>query len=68
MNWVYRFEERALKELKKLNRQAQQDILAYLDERVQVADSNCKQKAYSTFKLHDCLQSRISLLWHCGLR
>ena len=34
MNWVYRFDERALKELKKLGRQAQQDILAYLDERV----------------------------------
>lgn len=34
MSWVYRFDERALKELKKLGRQAQQDILAYLDGRV----------------------------------
>lgn len=34
MNWVYRFDERALKELKKLGHQAQRDILAYLDERV----------------------------------
>ena len=34
MNWVYRFDERALKELKKLDRQAQKNILAYLDERV----------------------------------
>jgi mRNA interferase RelE/StbE len=34
VNWVYRFDERALKELKKLGRQAQLDILAYLDERV----------------------------------
>ena len=34
MNWVYRFDERALKELKKLGSQAQRDILAYLDERV----------------------------------
>ena len=34
MNWVYRFDERALKELKKLGHQAQRDILAYLDARV----------------------------------
>jgi mRNA interferase RelE/StbE len=34
VNWVYRFDERALKELKKLGRQAQQEILSYLDERV----------------------------------
>lgn len=34
MSWVYRFDGRALKELKKLGRQAQRDILAYLDERV----------------------------------
>ena len=34
MNWVYRFDERALKELKKLGRQAQVDILPYLAERV----------------------------------
>ena len=34
MNWVYRFDQRALKELKKLGHQAQQDILAHLDERV----------------------------------
>ena len=34
MNWVYRFDERALKELKKLGPQAQREILGYLDERV----------------------------------
>lgn len=34
MNWVYRFDERALKELKKLGHQAQRDVIAYLDERV----------------------------------
>ena len=34
MTWVYRFDERALKELKKLDRQAQRDILGYLDHRV----------------------------------
>lgn len=34
MNWVYRFDERALKELRKLGKQAQRDIIAYLDERV----------------------------------
>jgi len=34
VNWVYRFDERALRELKKLDHQAQKDILAYLDERI----------------------------------
>lgn len=34
MSWVYKFDERALKELKKLGRRAQRDIIAYLDERV----------------------------------
>lgn len=34
MNWVYRFDERALKELKKLGFQARRDVIAYLDERV----------------------------------
>jgi mRNA interferase RelE/StbE len=34
MNWVYRFDERALKELKKLGQQTQREIIAYLDERV----------------------------------
>ena len=34
MSWVYRFDERALKELKKLGRETQQDILGYLDERI----------------------------------
>jgi mRNA interferase RelE/StbE len=34
MRWVYRFDERALKELSKLGKQAQRDIIAYLDERI----------------------------------
>jgi mRNA interferase RelE/StbE len=34
MSWVYRFDERALKELRKLSKQAQRDIVAYLDERI----------------------------------
>ena len=34
MNWTYRFDERALKELKKLGYPAQKEILNYLDERV----------------------------------
>lgn len=34
MNWIYRFDERALKELRKLGKQAQRDVLKYLDERV----------------------------------
>jgi mRNA interferase RelE/StbE len=38
VNCVYRFDARALRDLKKLGRQAQRDVLAYLDERV--ADRN----------------------------
>jgi mRNA interferase RelE/StbE len=34
VSWAYRFDERALKELKRLDRKAQKDILAYLDQRV----------------------------------
>ena len=34
MKWDYRFEVRALKELKKLGHNAQREIIAYLDERV----------------------------------
>jgi mRNA interferase RelE/StbE len=34
MSWVYRFDTRAVRELRKLGKQAQQDIIAYLDKRV----------------------------------
>jgi mRNA interferase RelE/StbE len=34
MPWAYRFDERALRELKKLDRQGQIEIIAYLDERI----------------------------------
>jgi mRNA interferase RelE/StbE len=34
VNWVYRFDERALKELKKLGTGAQREILSYLDNRI----------------------------------
>jgi mRNA interferase RelE/StbE len=34
VSWVYRFDGRALKELKKLGHSAQRDIIAYLDQRV----------------------------------
>lgn len=34
MSWVYRFDDRALKELHKLGKNAQRDIVAYLDERI----------------------------------
>lgn len=34
MRWAYKFDGRALKELKKLGRPAQLAILSYLDERV----------------------------------
>jgi len=34
VNWVYRVDERALKELKRLDRTAQKDIVAYLDDRI----------------------------------
>ena len=34
MNWVYKFDARALKELKELGRPAQKQIVAYLDARI----------------------------------
>lgn len=34
MSWVYRFDERALKDLRKLGKQAQREIIEYLDERI----------------------------------
>lgn len=34
MSWVYRFDERALKDLRKLGKLAQREIIDYLDERV----------------------------------
>jgi mRNA interferase RelE/StbE len=34
MSWVYRFDARALQELRKLGKQAQSEIIHYLDQRV----------------------------------
>ena len=34
MSWAYNFDERALKELRKLGSHAQRDIISYLDERI----------------------------------
>lgn len=34
MSWTYKFDERALKELRKLGRQNQSEILDYLDTRI----------------------------------
>ena len=34
MSWVYRFNESAKQELKKLDRQIQKEIVAYLDDRI----------------------------------
>lgn len=39
MSWAYRFDERALKELKKPGHPAQQNIITYLGERV-AGDAN----------------------------
>ena len=55
MRWAYRFDERALKELRKLDRQAQKSILAYLDERVAV-DSDPRRFGKS-------LQANLAGLW-----
>ncbi|TLD72863.1 type II toxin-antitoxin system RelE/ParE family toxin [Phragmitibacter flavus] len=38
MGWVYGFDERALKELRKLGKQAQRDIITYLDKRISSDD------------------------------
>jgi len=55
VRWAYRFDERALKELRKLDRQAQKSILAYLDERVAV-DSDPRRFGKS-------LQANLAGLW-----
>jgi mRNA interferase RelE/StbE len=34
VSWVYSFDARALKELRKLDKNAQRDIITYLDERI----------------------------------
>lgn len=34
MRWAYSFDERALRELQKLDRQAQKGVVAYLEERI----------------------------------
>jgi mRNA interferase RelE/StbE len=34
VSWAYSFDERALRELQKLDRQAQKEIIAYLEERI----------------------------------
>ena len=34
MSWTYKIDERALKELRKLSRQTQSEILDYLDQRI----------------------------------
>jgi len=39
VRWAYRFDERAFKELRKLDRQAQKEILAYLDQRIAVDEN-----------------------------
>jgi mRNA interferase RelE/StbE len=57
VSWAYRFDERALKELKKLDRQAQKEIIAYLDERVAGA-GNPK-------RFGKALRAELSGLWRC---
>jgi mRNA interferase RelE/StbE len=42
MSWVYRFDERALKELRKLGKQAQRDIITYLDGRIAGDGDPCR--------------------------
>ncbi len=34
MRWAYSFDQRALRELQKLDRQAQHDIITYLEKRI----------------------------------
>lgn len=34
MRWTYSFDERALRELQKLDRQTQKELISYLDERI----------------------------------
>jgi mRNA interferase RelE/StbE len=38
VSWAYKFDERALKDLRRLDRQAQKNILDYLDDRIASAE------------------------------
>ena len=55
MPWAYRFEARAVKELKKLGPQAAKTILAYLDERV--------ARSSDPRRFGKALQSDLAGLW-----
>lgn len=57
MSWAYRFDERALKELKKLGHQAKRDIVAYLDERVA---GNIDPRSFGK-----PLKADLAGLWRC---
>ena len=57
MRWAYSFDERALKELKKLGKQAQREILKYLDERI------ATEEAPSRFG--KALRGDLAGLWRC---
>jgi mRNA interferase RelE/StbE len=55
VKWVYRFDARALKELKKLGTQAQRDLISYLDDRV-LGEGNPR-------KLGTPLKGNLTGLW-----
>jgi mRNA interferase RelE/StbE len=40
--WTIRFDQRALKELKKIDKQAQRDILAYLYKHIETNQDPCR--------------------------
>jgi mRNA interferase RelE/StbE len=40
MSWVYRFDERAVKDLKKLGHSTQRLVIAYLEDRVAGSDAD----------------------------
>jgi mRNA interferase RelE/StbE len=60
VSWAYSFDERALRELQKLDRQAQKDIIAYLDERV-ATDQDPR-------RFGKPLQAKLTGLWRYRVR
>ncbi len=60
MNWTYRFDERALKDLRKLGRQAQREIVSYLDERI---SGNSDPRRFGK-----ALKAELSGLWRYRVR
>ena len=60
MSWTYRFDRAALRELKKLDRTAQREIIRYLDERITGTED--------PRRFGKALKAQLSGLWRYRVR